>query len=497
MKRCNKCGYTNEDTAAKCVKCEAPLAGEHGANTPKPANSDRPQYRHSGHFEYPVPYQIYPSTVLQSDDEKQYSVVQFVAEGGFAKVFHAKGPKLAIGDVGNVAIKVMNLYELHPDQQKEFTKRFEREYQVGQINSDYIVRTFAKGFVTANPFMVMEYCPNGTLEHLIQSGRLLEEDIRRIAIRVLHGLHDLHQAAVVHRDLKPSNILFDENNEPRVADFGISAYIRNRMTQINRKGNLDSTLGTPYYCPPEQRKGTESVRLTNPRMDLYAFGVILYEAFSKGQFPFASPGEDIPIDEYYKRAEKGNWKDIRNYRNDLDPVWSKIITRCIAPKPEQRFESASEILELLGQKSESAPGPSPSTQPGTKQQGKLLLRVINGDEIGHTYYLNDLLRQKNITKLTIGWLNPVEPGNNDIGIFEKYTQYISSRHATIEVVRNGVSESWYIRDGQWYEKNNVVGWHRSKNGVLVNSQEADESGFPIYFNDIITIGDTKMKVEPY
>lgn len=489
MKRCNECGYKNEDTAINCSECQSPLNGSTG---------QRVQYQHSGHFEYPVPYQIDTNTVLQSDDKKQYSVVQFVAEGGFAKVFHARGPKLSTGAIGNVAIKVLNLYELHPDQQKEFTKRFEREYQVGQINSEYIVRTFAKGFVSANPFMVMEYCPNGTLEHLIQNGNLREDEIKRIAIRILRGLHDLHQAAVVHRDLKPSNILFDENNEPRVADFGISAYIRNRMTQINRKGNLDSTLGTPYYCPPEQRKGTESVRMTNPRMDIYAFGVMLYEALSKGQFPFATHGEDLPIEDYYKRAEKGNWHDIRKYQNDLNPIWSEIIGKCIAPRPEQRYESAAEILELLGQKPGTTPS-SPSTSPHTnaKQQGKLLLRVINGDEIGQIYYLSDLRRKKNMAKLTLGWLNPSEPNNNDIGIFEKYTQYISSRHATLEAVQNGATETWYIRDGQWYEKNNAIGWHRSKNGILVNSQEVDETGAPIYPNDIITIGDTKMKVEVY
>ncbi|MCB9307635.1 MAG: protein kinase [Lewinellaceae bacterium] len=489
MKRCKECGYTNDDQAVSCQACQASLEVAYAPGGQPDPTGYRTTY-HSGQFEFPVPYHLDRDALLRCDADWDYSVVQFIAEGGFAKVFHARGPKSGREDIGNVAVKVMNLFELHPDQQKEFTKRFEREYQVGQINSEYIVRTFAKGFISANPFMVMEYCPNGTLDHRIQGGRITEEDAKRIAVNILCGLRDLHAAGVVHRDLKPSNILFDEHNNPRVADFGISAYIRNRMTQINRKGNLDSTLGTPYYCPPEQRKGIESVRMTNPRMDIYAFGVIMYETFSGGQFPFSRANEDISVDEYYKRAEKGNHEDIRHYRSDIDPVWSELISRCIYPRPEQRFENVDEILDLLGHRS-FEPGNPESSAP----TGAVLLRVINGDDIGRVYNLDELIGKKGGSRLSVGWLDQHDPERNDIGILEKYTQYISSRHATIEMLREGDKAMWFIRDGQWYDKDGDFQWHLSKNGVLVNSLETDESGSPIHSNDIITIGDTKLKVE--
>jgi len=103
-----------------------------------------------------------------------------------------------------------------------------------------------------------------------------------------------------------------------------------------------------------------------------------------------------------------------------------------------------------------------------------------------------LKNSKSSGVLTIGWFNKDNPFTNDIGIAEFFTEYISNYHATLEY--NSDDHHWYIRDGQWREKDGIPGWHKSTNGVLVQGSRVDESGKKLKPGDIIAIGDTTLKV---
>jgi pSer/pThr/pTyr-binding forkhead associated (FHA) protein len=103
------------------------------------------------------------------------------------------------------------------------------------------------------------------------------------------------------------------------------------------------------------------------------------------------------------------------------------------------------------------------------------------------------LQSKKESILTVGWAGSGRLNDNDIGIQEYQTNYISRFHATIEFDED--AGQWCIRDGQWRSKDGVIDWFLSTNGVLVNSQKVNAEGHLIYPGDIITIGDTTLRFE--
>ena len=121
----------------------------------------------------------------------------------------------------------------------------------------------------------------------------------------------------------------------------------------------------------------------------------------------------------------------------------------------------------------------------------VLLRVMQGDDYGKVYYLDNLLRgEKSI--LTVGRKDNAVP--NDISISEETSSYISRRHCTLELDYN--LGSWVIRDGQW-DRYMTGGWRLSTNGTYVNSKEVSKTGMVFNPGDIISIGDTKLRAEGY
>ena len=121
----------------------------------------------------------------------------------------------------------------------------------------------------------------------------------------------------------------------------------------------------------------------------------------------------------------------------------------------------------------------------------VLLRIMQGDDYGKVYYLDNLLKaDKSI--LTVGRKD--ESVENDISITENSSSYVSRKHCTLELDYN--IGSWIIRDGQW-DRYNTGGWKKSTNGTFVNSTEVDRTGIVFKPGDIISIGDTKLRAEGY
>ncbi|MEL6275990.1 MAG: FHA domain-containing protein, partial [Bacteroidota bacterium] len=94
--------------------------------------------------------------------------------------------------------------------------------------------------------------------------------------------------------------------------------------------------------------------------------------------------------------------------------------------------------------------------------------------------------------VTVGWYDKHNPNANTVGIKEENTSYISRRHATIERIEG--QNVWIIKDGQFWTRNGITAWHRSTNGTYVDSQEADKHGIQFLPGNIITLGDTTLRV---
>ncbi|MEO1050128.1 MAG: FHA domain-containing serine/threonine-protein kinase [Bacteroidota bacterium] len=419
----------------------------------------------------------------------KYFVEQEIGEGGFATVYKVRSAK----NNNRYAAKVLKLWKQLPADVVEMSERFRMEYNIiKKLSSPYIVKAHDFGAHKENNFnedlfMILDYCPNGTLENKINS--IQQHDLREVVAAILKGMAVAHQNGIVHRDLKPENILFDQGHNVKITDFGIAADVRKRKTRRNWRGQVREVFATVTHSPPEQTNMNKAYHVYNTN-DIFALGATIYQVITKGSFPFG-PYADFEMDmgkTYQKRKEQGAWDRKTLTRNTTDHLWAELIERCLKPKPAERFQNAQQVLKFLGEGKEDYSAKS-SYQP---VNGHWALRVTCGEGLGDTYDLSDLAAQRGTRLIKLGWHDMNDPTKNDVGLTENHTQYISRKHATLEVNKQDGQEAWYIRDGQWDES--VGGIKSSTNGTFINGQPIHSSVIRIQDGDIITVGDTTLKV---
>lgn len=432
----------------------------------------------------PEKLDIVPGYVFSSD-KGSYRVIKELGEGGFGSVY------LVEGQGRQYALKITKMWNFLPQERQEYAKRFRQEYEHGSnLDSEFVVRSHDFHHVGGNPYMLMDLCPGGSLRDMVGQ-HIPPAEINRIAYGILKGLDALHSKGIIHRDIKPENILFKENNITALADFGISASIKKRHTITNFRGHAKQVFATGTYSPPEQSDPTKAFKVMGNTNDIYAFGVVMFELLTRGTLPygdFEAYLNDMPG--YEARKKAGTWDRGVLERSGADMVWLEVIDKCLRPEATERYQFATEIIDKLNLRagySVLRKEPIP-----VLPHHQWLLKILNGDEIGRAYNLTNLLNLQGKKLLTIGWFNPENPFTNDIGIVEQFTNYISNFHATLEY--DPTTNYWYIRDGQWRNKQGVPGWYRSTNGVLVNSMPVDDRGIMLQPEDIITIGDTTIQV---
>lgn len=407
----------------------------------------------------------------------RYLIEKQLGEGGFGSVYKAR-----LNDQ-YYAIKLNRIWELLPGDREEIKKRINQEFEISHtILSSYIVRTYSIDEIHENPVLVMDYCPDGSLRDKI--GNSLKSDINKIALQILCGLNTLHSYGIIHRDIKPENILF-KGDLTMLTDFGISANLKHRLTRTDIRGHALKVFATLSYSPPEQSQRSLAYKMIAPTIDIFSFGVIMYELITKGGLPFGSI-KDFQEDskEIEEKKSKGNWDSNTLEKITGHNYWYIIIQNCLEPDPKKRYNCTDEIVEILVNEKPNL----------LSRKVSWKIQIIEGLENGKVYNLTNLSKNKNKHILTIGRYDSQEPFLNDISIKEDRANYISSHHGTFECLVINNTPQWYLRDGQWYTKGNVKDWHASRNGIQVNSMEIDEHGIMLNNNDIIRIGKTKIKI---
>jgi serine/threonine protein kinase len=410
--------------------------------------------------------------------DRSFRVDKILGEGSFGQVFLVTG---ANGQ--NYALKLLKLWEVPAEIRQPLMLRFDMEFQTGQIESEYLVRSLSYGQFQGNPYIVMEYCPGGDLGQYIGTSLPAVSQVSR---QILSGLKDLHRCGKVHRDLKPENILFKKNGKAALTDFGISGDRNKRMTERNFFGKPQQIFGTYAYMPPEQVNRLRGEATVLPTTDLFSFGVVLYHLLT-GRLPFGELNNHNDLVVYQKNAKEGNW-DRKLIRKASDgKSWESVVESCLVPDFKQRIQTAKEVVGLL---------PCPYDDDYSRNSGdfrsqspnkQLLLRVMQGEEFGRTYSLSDLAKE-GMKMFTIGREN-----TNNLLLKETQSAYISRFHCTIETESH--TNRWFIRDGQW--KAGEQRWQESTNGTYVNSAQVTSEGLEFHGGDIISIGDIKLRVEEY
>lgn len=417
--------------------------------------------------------------------DNRYTVIKSLGEGAFGMVF-----KVSDTAGRTYALKVLKLWEVHPEIRQQLADRFEMEYQTGQIDSPYLVHSVGHGFVGGNPYILMEFCPNGDLSHAPKNS-----DWNSIGQQVLLGLKALHQCGKVHRDLKPENVLIKQDGTAALTDFGISGDRNKRMTERNLLGKPQQIFGTYAYMPPEQVNPHRDATVL-PTTDIFSFGVMMYQLLT-GSLPFGTLNDENELVLYIKAGKEGRWNRSALTLSRYGTMFMPVIEGCLQPDFHKRLQSVDAVLELLPKTEWNNLAVSQESMQPPQQIRGYLLRVMQGEEYGKTYDITNIYW--NLSDMARSYLHPealdITIGREDydvhnvISIRETQSCYISRRHCTLRSVGFGQNAIWQIFDGQ-------QGSH-STNGTYVNSKEVGSYGYFLRHGDIISIGDAKLRVEAY
>ncbi len=251
-----------------------------------------------------------------------YRLETLLGRGGMGEVYRAT--QLSLGRT--VAIKLLST-ELVKDDAS--VARFDKEAAaLAALSHPNIVSILDKGRTPETYFLVMEHIDGRSLREVMRSPTTLDPGASlRAALQICRAMEYAHGRGVIHRDLKPENILFDEQagGIPKVSDFGLAAFTDKDTPARFHLTESHMAMGTFAYMAPEQRL---DARKADHRADIYSLGVILFELLV---------GE-LPI---------GSFEPPSRRKPGLDKQVDMVVARCLKSTPEERYQSATELIADL------------------------------------------------------------------------------------------------------------------------------------------------------
>lgn len=260
----------------------------------------------------------------------RYRLEEKIGEGGMGTVFIAHDMELH----RKVAVKLLAAALVNDP---EVLERFDREARLtAGLDHPNIVPIYDVGRHEGRPFIVMKLLQGDSLVGRLRAkGGFTTEETIQLMRQLARGLDYLHGRGFIHRDIKAGNIFIGPDGHATILDFGILRQ-KSAAAGITRTGMV---MGTPHYMAPEQALGLKDV---DHRVDLYALAVVLYECLS-GTLPFEADSElrliqlhaHAPVPEILERAP---W---------IPRPVAAVVKKALAKKPEDRFDSATELVAAL------------------------------------------------------------------------------------------------------------------------------------------------------
>jgi eukaryotic-like serine/threonine-protein kinase len=290
----------------------------------------------------------------------RYELGPVIGRGGMAEVRTAHDRRLG----RTVAVKCFD-----PDgwATAHGRARFEAEARAGAaVSHPNVVTVYDVGVDNGMPFIVMERLSGRTFADELERGAAPIQRVLDVMGALLDAVAAAHDRGVLHRDLKPGNVTLDDDDRPKLADFGIamSGDVSDGLTKTGL------VMGTPAYLAPERVDGDPAT----VRSDLYALGVMCYEALT-GSRPYE--GDNAVAVAY--AARHAILRPIRALRPDVPADLAAVICRAMARRPDDRFASASELAEALEDAAVvvSAPGAVDETVPVEVNAATAPTRVLS------------------------------------------------------------------------------------------------------------------------
>ncbi len=264
-----------------------------------------------------------------------YEIDGLVGQGAFGSVWLAR----EINTGKRVAIKFYN----HRRGLDWSLLQREVEKLASLYTSRQIIGLVTVGWDADPPYYVMEYLEHGSLANLLGKGPVSVSSAVEIATDIARALVHAHRQGILHCDLKPANVLLDEDDRPRLADFGQSRLATER----------DGSLGTLFYMAPEQ---ADVSAVPSARWDVYALGALIYEMLT-GAPPHRTRESERRLSACPKLAERlstyrtlvvGSGRPTgHRRRNWVDARLAEIVDRCLEADPARRYPDAEAVLRAL------------------------------------------------------------------------------------------------------------------------------------------------------
>jgi serine/threonine-protein kinase len=259
----------------------------------------------------------------------KYSIITPLGRGAMGMVY--EGYDSAIDRT--VAIKVIRKNEFTDDEQQEALDRFKREAQAaGKLSHANIVMVYEYGEEEDIAYIAMEYVKGQTLHEIITDNSLTIKQIRNFMVQLLDGLDYAHTHHVTHRDIKPANLVYTNEGQIKIMDFGIARVESSTLTQVG------TIMGTPAYMAPELFTGEK----VDHRTDLFSAAVILYQLLT-GQKPFTGSTMSVIMHQVIN-IQPANPSEINR---KLPKALDQLLRQALSKKSGNRFQSAVEFKKGL------------------------------------------------------------------------------------------------------------------------------------------------------
>jgi WD40 repeat protein len=257
-------------------------------------------------------------------------VMNLLGRGGMGAVYEAED---SLGR--RVALKVMS-EELARDE--VFLRRFEREARAAAaIAHRNVAKVHRVGTERGLPFVVLELLRGGSLRDRLRRGPLPWHEAARFGANIARALEAVHATGLVHRDLKPENVLLDDEDRPKLTDFGLVRFERDRALADDRSLTKSGELvGTLEYLAPEQANGQR----VGPPADLYSLGATLHMLLT-GTPPFDGRGYTL-----VKKHLMDRPTSVREMSPEVPERFAALVLRLLSKEPEQRGQAADIVREL-------------------------------------------------------------------------------------------------------------------------------------------------------